>query len=67
MSKETYMIESLTREVIVRLMEDDGLPMREAMDKLYSSKTYNSLTQIETGLYFQSASYIYDELSQENP
>ncbi len=67
MSKETYMIESLTREVIVRLMEDDGLPMREAMDKLYSSKTYNSLTQIETGLYFQSASYIYDELSQETP
>lgn len=65
MSKESYMIESLTREVIVRLMEEDGLTMREAMDKFYKSKTYNSLTQTETGLYFQSASYIYDELLQE--
>lgn len=65
MSKESYMIESLTREVIVRLMEEDGLTMREAMDKLYSSKTYDSLTRTETGLYFQSASYIYDELKQE--
>lgn len=65
MSKESYMIESLTRDVIVRLMEDDGLSMREAMDKLYNSKTFNSLTRTETGLYFQSASYIYDELSHE--
>ena len=65
MSKESYMIESLTREVIVRLMEEDGLTMREAMDKFYGSKTYDSLTQTETGLYFQSASYIYDELLQE--
>lgn len=63
--KETFMIETLTRDLIVRLMEDRGLTMREAMDILYRSKTYVALSNLATGLYFQSAAYLYDELSQE--
>ena len=55
MSKETYMIESLTRDLIVRLMEEKGLSMREAMDFVYTSKTYKSLCNPETGLYFLHA------------
>lgn len=65
MSKETYMIESLTRDLIVRLMEEKGLSMREAMDFVYTSKTYKSLCNPETGLYFQSSAYVYDELEHE--
>lgn len=65
MSKETYMIESLTRDLIVRLMEEKGLSMREAMDLVYTSKTYKSLCNPETGLYFQSPTYVYDELEHE--
>lgn len=65
MSKETYMIESLTRDLIVRLMEEKKLSMRESMDLVYTSKTYKSLCNLETGLYFQSPAYIYDELEHE--
>ena len=32
MSKETFMIESLTQDVVALLMEEKGLSMREAMD-----------------------------------
>ena len=59
------MIECLTRDVIALLMERDGLTMTEAMDKFYCSQTYNSLSNPETGLYFQSPVYIFDELKNE--
>ncbi|MBP5479815.1 MAG: hypothetical protein J6Y15_10700 [Bacteroidaceae bacterium] len=65
MSKETFMIEALTREIIVMLMQEKSLSMREAMDAFYSSKTFNSLSNQETGLYFQSPAYILDEFERE--
>lgn len=65
MSKETFMIESLTRDVIALLMEEKGLSMREAMDVFYSSHTFEALSRPETGLYFQSPAYILDELKHE--
>ena len=63
--KETFMVETLTRDLIVRLMEERLLSMREAMDILYKSDTYKALTNLNTGLYFQSSAYLYDELSHE--
>lgn len=65
MSKETYMIESLTRDLTTRLMEEKGLSMRQALDFVYTSKTYLALTDLDTGLYFQSSVYLYDILNNE--
>lgn len=64
-STENFMIESLTRDVVALLMEEDGLSMRDAMDKFYSSRTFNALSQPETGLYIQSPAYILDEYRHE--
>ena len=65
MSKETYMMESLTRELIQRRMEETGETMRQAMDKVYNSRTYSLVTNPATGLYFQSDAYVYDFLEEE--
>ncbi len=65
MSKESYMIESLTRDMITRLMEERGISMREAMDIVYRSHTYNALTNLNTGLYYQSDVYVMDQLEHE--
>ena len=59
------MIETLTRELITRLMEERSLTMREAMDVVYNSKTYSALNNLDTGLYFQSPAYVYDVLAEE--
>ena len=64
-AKETFMIETMTRDLIARLMEDRSLTMRKAMDVVYTSRTYAALQNLETGLYFQSPAYVYDELSKE--
>ena len=63
--KEIFMIETLTSEMIARLMEERSLTMREAMDIVYKSKTYEALNNLKTGLYFQSPVYLYDHLQQE--
>ncbi len=63
--KVIFMIETLTRELIVRLMEERSMTMRDAMDVVYNSETYHALNNLETGLYFQSPAYLYDVLSQE--
>ena len=63
--KETFMVETLTRELITRLMEERSITMREAMDIVYSSKTYTALNNLKTGLYFQSPAYVYDVLKIE--
>lgn len=63
--KEIFMIETLTSEMIARLMEERSLTMREAMDIVYKSKTYAALNNLKTGLYFQSPVYLYDHLQQE--
>ena len=66
MSKETFMIESLTRDVVALLMEEKGLSMREAMDVFCSSRTFDALSKPETGLFFQSPAYNFDEFKHEN-
>lgn len=63
--KETFMIETLTRELIARLMEERSMSMREAMDIVYKSQTFAALNNLGTGLYYQSPAYLYDTLSQE--
>lgn len=59
------MVESLTRDVIFLLMQEKNVSMRQAMDIFYSSRTFSSLSDPETGLFIQSPAYIYDELQNE--
>ncbi len=63
--KETFMVETMTRDLVARLMEERSLTMREAMDIVYSSRTYEALQNLNTGLYFQSPAYVFDELTKE--
>ena len=63
--KETFMIETMTRDLITRLMEERSLTMRKAMDVVYTSRTYAALQNLNTGLYFQSPAYVFDELVKE--
>ena len=64
-AKETFMIETMTRDLIARLMEERSLTMRKAMDVVYTSRTYAALQNLNTGLYFQSPAYVFDELTKE--
>lgn len=60
-----FMIEEISRELILLLTEEHNMTMREAFDMLYTSDTYARLLNTKNGLYAQSTAYIYEYLEEE--
>ncbi len=46
-------------------MEEYNYPLLDAMRKVYNSSTYKKITDLETGLYYQSAGYNFEMLQKE--
>ena len=65
MSRETFMIEELVRELALRLMDDRDMTMKQALDTVYNSETYAKVLDLRTGLYSQSTAYVYSILETE--
>ena len=59
------MIEDLSSEIIRILMEEWQYNMTQAMEIYYNSDTFERLSDSTTGLYYQSAGYVYDFLKKE--
>ena len=61
MSNETqFLIDSLVERLTLRVMEEYGLSITEALSLVYNSQLYEKIVDVETGLYYQSASYNYN-------
>lgn len=65
MTKETFMIEEMSKEIIDLLMTERGLSVEEALRALYTSDTYSKLIDLSTGLFSQSTAYVYEYLDKE--
>lgn len=65
MTKETFMIEEISKEIVLLLMEEHKLDITEALRTLYTSDTYLRLINLNTGLYTQSTAYVYEYLEKE--
>ena len=65
MTKETFMIEEISKEIIGLLMSERGLSLEDALRTLYTSDTYFKLIDLSTGLYSQSTAYVYEYLDKE--
>lgn len=64
-NQQQEMIEYTTQEVIRYLIEDNSVTMEQAMEQFYLSWTFEKLNDIETGLYLEGSSYIYEMLKRE--
>jgi len=62
---QKYLIEYLTRDIILYLSNEYDLPIDTAMDVFIKSDLFDKLQDIENGLYTESASYIYEMLRSE--
>ena len=60
-----FLIEEMTREIIIYLMQDFGYDMDKAFEILYNSDTFERLNNIQSGLYYQSSGYVYSFLKEE--
>lgn len=65
MSKAEMLMEYNTQDIIEFIMSDLNIDYDEAMKPFYSSETFEKLYQIETGLYLESAAYVYGIFQDE--
>ena len=60
-----FMSEDLCIKLVQILMQEWHYSMKEALDVLYNSETFERLNDPATGLYYQSAGYVYEYLNNE--
>lgn len=65
LEKLNFLVEGITQDIIIYLMQDQKIPMKEAMDILYNSNTFKLLCDLETHLYYESSAYVYEMLKEE--
>lgn len=57
-SEYNYMKNFVTTRMIQILVEEQGVSLEMAIDKVYSSDIYEKLSDPSTGLFFQSPRYV---------
>ena len=62
---KSFMVEEIAKDIVLLLMEEKGMTMREALHVLYTSDTYVRLTDTKNQLYTQSTFYVYEYLENE--
>jgi len=65
MDKKAALVEFITQDIIVKLVQEKALEVKQAMNEFYSSATFEKLQDYETGLYLEGTDYIYDLLKEE--
>lgn len=60
-----FIVNSIAGDMVAYLMEDRGMSMTEAFDKVYHSATYEKLLEKSTGMYRYSSAYAYEYLKRE--
>ena len=66
MNKTDMLMELITQELIVFLMEDNDMEIDTAMNLLYGSAFFDKLQDPETGLYLEGSAYVYELLRDES-
>ena len=60
-----FLIDTLTKNLVMRVIADFGLSVRDSLDAVYNSQIYEKILDLDTGLYYQSAGYNYQLLHRE--
>lgn len=55
-----FLTELNIQDIIAYIAEDTKVEYDEAIDRFYRSETFSKLTDKETGLYRESAAYLYE-------
>ncbi|MCL2800133.1 MAG: hypothetical protein FWD28_00040 [Treponema sp.] len=62
---QKYLIEYKIRDIICFISFDNNLSLEESMELFFNSNIFEKLQDIETGLYTESSSYIYEYFKEE--
>ena len=57
---QKHLIEYVIRDVVCFISNEESLPIDIAMEKFFNSQVFEKLQDLESGLYTESASYVYE-------
>ncbi len=60
MDNVKFLTELNTQEVVGYIVADEGIEYDEAIDRFYTSSTFQKLSDADTGLYRESSAYLYE-------
>ena len=60
-----FLTELATQEVVGYIVTNEGIEYDEAIDRFYTSDTFQKLADEETGLYRESSAYLYELYKNE--
>lgn len=64
-SEFEYLVEGIVKDMTIMLMKEYDIEALKALDIVYTSRTFKSLKDPSTGLYFQSSGYVFEILKEE--
>lgn len=65
MDKVKFLTEQNIQDIVAFIVEDERIDYDKAIDKFYSSETFEKLSDSSTGLYRESAAYVYELYKNE--
>lgn len=65
MTKQEQLVEYSIQDIIEYIVKDFRVEYDRAMQLFYCSRTFDMLTDIETGLYLESSAYVYGIFQDE--
>lgn len=64
-AEQKYLFEAATADLCARVMDEEGVSLKDALRIVYGSVLYQKLQNVETGLYREGPVYLYDMLCEE--
>lgn len=64
-TEQNYLFEAATTDLSARVMEEEGVSLKEALRIVYGSNLYQKLQNPAMGLYREGPVYLYDMLCEE--
>lgn len=61
-----FIVRHIVEEIVSYLIEDTGVSLPDAFDKVYGTSLYKDLQNPRTHLYRYSPSYLYGRIQREN-
>ena len=65
MKKSEMLMEFVTQDIVAWIMDEENVDLEEALNRFYSSVTFEKLTDEDTRLYLDSPASIYSLYCKE--
>lgn len=64
-SRREFLVNYIVDQLVKYLIEDNEMPIEQALNLVYTSRTFTVLNDHEAGIACESPSYIYELLKRE--